>query len=65
MDEGEIFDGAQTMANVGAAYKLSAGKLHNLESSAFIVDPADSQRDAHGFVFVPQVAWAISRAVIF
>jgi hypothetical protein len=65
MDEGQIFNGAQTMVNVGAAYQLRAGKLHNLESSAFIVDPADSQRDAHGFVFVPQVAWAISRAVIF
>jgi len=65
MDEGEIFDGAQTMLEVGGAYQLKGGKLHNLESSAFIVDPADSRRDAHGFVFVPQVAWAISRAVIF
>ena len=65
MDEGEIFNGAQTMVDVGAAYQLRGGKLHNLESSAFIVDPADPQRDAHGFVFVPQVAWAISRAVIF
>jgi hypothetical protein len=65
MDEGEIFNETQTMVDVGGAYQLRAGKLHNLESSAFIVDPADPQRDAHGFVFVPQVAWAISRAVIF
>jgi hypothetical protein len=65
MDEGEIFDGAPTMLDVGEAYQLKGGKLHNLESSAFIVDPVDSRRDAHGFVYVPQVAWAISRALIF
>lgn len=37
---------------------------HNLKvkDDRFIVDPHGG--DAHGFVFVPQVAWAISRALI-
>jgi len=65
MDEGEIFNGAPTMLDVGGAYQFRGGKLHNLESSAFIVDPVDPRRDAHGFVYVSQVAWAISRALIF
>jgi hypothetical protein len=62
MAEGEIFTTTKKLLGVGSAYKWQAGKFHNLESSDFIVDPGGG--DAHGWVFVPEVAWAISRAVI-
>ena len=62
MTEGEIFTTTKKLLGVGSAYKWQAGKFHNLESSDFIVDPGGG--DAHGWVFVPEVAWAISRAVI-
>jgi hypothetical protein len=62
MTEGEIFTTTKKLLGVGGAYKWQAGKFHNLESSDFIVDPGGG--DAHGWVFVPEVAWAISRAVI-
>ncbi len=64
MDKDEIFTGANTLLEVKGAYDFKAGKLHNLESSKFIVDPGDPKKDAHGWVFVPQVAWAISRAFV-
>lgn len=62
MDRGEIFDGANTLLAVGSKYQFQAGKFHNLKSDDFIVDPQGG--DAHGMVFVPEVAWAISRAVV-
>jgi hypothetical protein len=42
-------------------YTWQPGKFHNLESSDFIVDPNGG--DTHGFIYVPQVAWAISRVI--
>lgn len=62
MDSGEIFDGANTLLTVGSKYQFQAGKVHNLKSDAFIVVPGGG--DAHGWVFVPEVAWAISRAIV-
>lgn len=62
MESGEISTSATVLAPVGQSYSLQSGKFHNLESSKFIVDPKGG--DAHGFIFVPQVAWLISRAVI-
>jgi len=62
MDSGEIFDGANALLAVGSKYQLQAGKFHNLKSDDFVVDPQGG--DAHGMVFVPEVAWAISRAVV-
>jgi hypothetical protein len=62
MDSGEIFDGANTLLAIGSKYQFQTGKLHNLKSDAFIVVPGGG--DAHGMVFVPEVAWAISRAVV-
>jgi hypothetical protein len=64
MDKDEIFAGAKTLVEVKGAYDFKAGKLHNLESSKFIVDPTNPKHDAHGFIYVPQVAWAISRAFV-
>ena len=63
-DDQEIYTNAKTLLDVKGDYDFTAGKLHNLESSKFIVDPNDPKRDAHGFVYVPQVAWAISRACV-
>lgn len=62
MESGEIFDGASTLLAVGSKYQFQAGKFHNLKSDDFIVDPGGG--DAHGMVFEPEVAWAISRAVL-
>ena len=62
MEEGEIFTGINELLPIGRPYQWQRGKLHNLESSKFIIDPKGG--DAHGWVFVPQVAWAISRAVV-
>ena len=64
MDPKEIFESTKTLGEVKTAYDFKPGKLHNLESSKFIVDPKNPKRDAHGFVHVPQVAWAISRAFV-
>jgi hypothetical protein len=62
MEAGEIFATTKTMLPVGESYQWKAGRLHNLDSTKFIVDPKGG--DAHGFVFVKEVAWAISRAII-
>jgi hypothetical protein len=62
MEAGEIFETTKTMLPVGDAYQWKAGRLHNLDSTKFIIDPKGG--DAHGFVFVKEVAWAISRAII-
>lgn len=62
MEAGEIFETTKTMLPVGEAYQWKAGRLHNLDSTKFIIDPKGG--DAHGFVFVKEVAWAISRAII-
>ena len=62
MQSGEIFEGADTLLAAKGKYRFQAGKFHNLKSDDFIVDPEGG--DAHGMVFVPEVAWAISRAVV-
>ncbi len=62
MESGEISATARELLATGQPYQLQPGKFHNLESSKFIVDPKGG--DAHGFVYVPQVAWALSRAVV-
>lgn len=56
MQADEIFMGAAVLLGDKKPYSLKMGKLHNLESSAYIQD--------HGCVFVPEVAWAISRAIV-
>jgi hypothetical protein len=62
MEAGEIAASAAQLESVKFAYKWNAGCIHNLKDDRFIVDPQGG--DAHGFVFVPEVAWAISRAVV-
>jgi predicted alpha/beta hydrolase family esterase len=62
MEVGEIFTSVNTLLPIGQLYPWQAGKIHNLESSKFIVDPKGG--DAHGWIFVPQVAWALSRAIV-
>jgi hypothetical protein len=62
MEPGEIAKSAITLEAVDFKYKWEPGRIHNLKDDRFIVDPQGG--DAHGFVFVPQVAWAISRAVV-
>jgi hypothetical protein len=62
MEPGEISALAATLESVNFAYKWESGRIHNLKDDRFIVDPQGG--DAHGFVFVPEVAWAISRAIV-
>ncbi len=62
MEAGEVSPAAKELLATGQAYPIQPGKFHNLESSKFIIDPNGG--DAHGFVYVAQVAWAISRAVV-
>ncbi|WP_404786349.1 hypothetical protein [Altericista sp. CCNU0014] len=62
MEVGEIFPSTKELLPTGQPYSWQSGKLHNLESSKFIVDPQGG--DAHGWIFVPQVAWALSRAIV-
>jgi hypothetical protein len=62
MESGEIALSATSLEPVNFSYRWELGKIHNLKDDRFIVDPKGG--DAHGFVFVPQVAWAISRAVV-
>jgi predicted alpha/beta hydrolase family esterase len=62
MEAGEVFDKTTTLLPVNGAYEWKVGHFHNLDSTDFIKDPQGG--DAHGFVFVPEVAWAISRAII-
>ena len=61
MDAVEIANGVNKLLATDQPYTWQAGKFHNLESSDFIIDPKGG--DAHGFVYVPQVAWAISRVI--
>jgi hypothetical protein len=62
MKQGEISDSQSELLGVGSGYVWRPGKLHNLESSRFIRDPAGG--DAHGWIHVPEVAWAVSTAII-
>jgi len=62
MESGEIFETTKTLQPVGGDYEWQPGHFHNLDSTKFIIDPKGG--DAHGFIFVPEVAWAISRAII-
>jgi hypothetical protein len=62
MEPGEISDSSTTLEAVNSDYQWEPGRIHNLKDDQFIVDPNGG--DAHGFVFVPQVAWALSRAVV-
>jgi predicted alpha/beta hydrolase family esterase len=62
MEPGEVFATTKTLQPVGGEYQWQAGHFHNLDSTKFIIDPKGG--DAHGWIFVPEVAWAISRAII-
>lgn len=62
MGEGEVSSSATALLECGQAYQWQAGLFHNLESSEFIRAPDNG--DAHGWIFVPEVAWAVSRAVV-
>jgi hypothetical protein len=62
MELNEISAAATLLTDVKLPYVLEPGKIHNLKADAFIVNPKGG--DAHSFVFVPQVAWAISRAML-
>ena len=62
MQPGEVAASAARLLAVGSAYDFQPGHFHNLDATAFIVDPNGG--DAHGFVFVPEVAWALSRAIV-
>jgi hypothetical protein len=64
LDGDEIFPGVNTLGEVGTAYDFKPGKLHNLKGDDFIKDPDNPKGDAHGFVYIPEVAWAISRAMV-
>ena len=62
MEPDEVSTTATELLAVGAPYSLQAGKIHNLNGDQYIIDPKGG--DAHGFVFVPEVAWAISQAML-
>lgn len=62
MEDGEVAADINELLPTGQPYAWKSGKFHNLESSMFIVDPKGG--DAHGFVYVPQVAWALSRVIV-
>ena len=62
MQPGEIVAGTDKLQPVGAAYDLQPGRFHNLDATPFIIDPKGG--DAHGFIFVPEVAWMLSRAIL-
>ncbi|HEV3409485.1 MAG TPA: hypothetical protein VG095_04280 [Chthoniobacterales bacterium] len=61
METGEIVSAVNQLLPVGGKYAWKAGRLHNLESSKFIVGVNGG--DAHGAVTGKEVAWAISRAM--
>jgi len=65
MEDGEVITAVPKLLEVGGNYAWQPGGFHNLEGSKFIVEPSDSRKDAHGFIFGPQIAWAISRAIVF
>ena len=62
MEAGEVVTKPDKLLEIEESYNFENGKLHNLESSEFIKAPNGG--DAHNFVFIPQVAWAISRAIV-
>ena len=62
MTDAELFLPTATLLPVGGSYVFKTGRIHNLDATAFIKDPNGG--DAHGFVFVPEVAWAVSRAIV-
>ena len=62
MQPGEVVSGTDKLLPVGGAYAFEAGRFHNLDATPFIIDPQGG--NAHGFVFVPQVAWLLSRAML-
>jgi hypothetical protein len=64
LDGDEIFKDVNALGKVGTNYDFKPGKLHNLKGDEFIVDRDNPKRDAHGIVYIPEVAWAISRAII-
>ena len=62
MEDGEVIAEINAILPTGQPYAWQPGKFHNLEGGTFLADPQGG--DAHGFVWVPQVAWAISRAIV-
>jgi hypothetical protein len=61
MEPGEVVQGVDRLLAVGDSYSWRSGRIHNLESSRYIVDPKGG--DAHMFVTGKEVAWTISRAM--
>jgi len=61
METGEVVQGVDRLLAVGDSYTWRSGRIHNLESSRYIVDPGGG--DAHMFVTGKEVAWTISRAM--
>jgi hypothetical protein len=61
METGEVVQGVDRLLAVGDSYSWRSGRIHNLESSRYIVDPGGG--DAHMFVTGKEVAWTISRAM--
>ena len=62
MQAGMIAVETNKLLPVGGVYAWQPKRFHNLDATPFIVDPNGG--DAHGFVFVREVAWALSRAVV-
>jgi len=62
MQAGMIAVETNKLLPVGGVYAWQPKRFHNLDATPFIVDPSGG--DAHGFVFVREVAWALSRAVV-
>lgn len=62
MEPGEVSTAATGLLAFGTAYSLLAGKILYLNEDHYIINPQGG--DAHGFVFVPEVAWAISQAIL-
>lgn len=62
MDHELVAAGTNELLPVKSSYAWEPKHFHNLDATRFIKDPEGG--DAHGFVYVPEVAWAISRAVL-
>jgi len=62
MNAGMIAAETNKLLPVGGVYAWQPKRFHNLDATPFVVDPNGG--DAHGFVFVREVAWAISRAIV-
>jgi hypothetical protein len=62
MQPQEVSESLAKLGPIKSRYEWDRSQIYNLKDDQFIVDPNGG--DAHGWVFVPEVAWAISRAVV-